>query len=412
MATALPSIDIGISGQMIGSMGKAAPDSARYIVIVINRSIPMSSTTGLNSADSLKAAKQKDRQIQSELMAVSDRVRNNHPSLVKHQNAVGMGIFLTSILGMVLNGWLYFEGIMPVWMVIVLSAFWTSLLHELEHDLIHYMYFRKTPFWHHVMMAGVYLARPLTQNPWVRRHTHLHHHKVSGTETDLEERGITNGESWGIRRLLMVGDNMLAFYLRIPKYFIEPRRLLKEGKVNHKDLKNLRLIAAASFTPLGTTLYLIWHLFVLFHLANGIAWTLDAQIAWPQWLLAQQDWVTGLVVVLIAPNVLRTFCLHFISSNMHYYGDNRSGIIHEQCQVMNPWYLLPLQAFCFNFGSTHAIHHFVVRDPFYIRHLATKESHEVLRKHGIRFNDMGTFSRANRMHTKEHYAGINEAANA
>lgn len=25
-----------------------------------------------------------------------------------------------------------------------------------------------------------------------------------------------------------------------------------------------------------------------------------------------------------------------------------SGIIHEQCQVMNTWYLLPLQAFCFN----------------------------------------------------------------
>ena len=86
----------------------------------------MSSTTGLNSADSLKAAKQKDRQIQSELMVVSDRVRNSHPSLVKHQNAVGMGIFLTSILGMVLNGWLYFEGIMPVWMVIVLSL---SLIH-------------------------------------------------------------------------------------------------------------------------------------------------------------------------------------------------------------------------------------------------------------------------------------------
>jgi hypothetical protein len=38
--------------------------------------------------------------------------------------------------------------------------------------------------------------------------------------------------------------------------------------------------------------------------------------------LTQNPWVIGLVVVLIAPNVLRTFCLHFIASNMHYYGDH------------------------------------------------------------------------------------------
>jgi hypothetical protein len=39
----------------------------------------------------------------------------------------------------------------------------------------------------------------------------------------------------------------------------------------------------------------------------------------------------------------------------------------QQTQVLNPWWMLPFQLFCFNFGSTHAIHHFVVRDPFYIR---------------------------------------------
>ena len=173
----------------------------------------MTDTTDKNS-ERFQALRAKDRQIQKELMQVSDKVRARHPLLVKHQNAVGMGIFLVSIAGMVLNGVLWLEGIMPAWLVIVLSAFWTSLLHELEHDLIHYMYFRKQPVWHHLMMAGVYLARPLTQNPWIRRYLHLHHHKVSGTETDLEERGITNGEKWDWKRFLMVGDNMLAFYLR------------------------------------------------------------------------------------------------------------------------------------------------------------------------------------------------------
>jgi hypothetical protein len=80
---------------------------------------------------------------------------------------------------------------------------------------------------------------------------------------------------------------------------------------------------------------------------------------------------------------------------------------------MNKWYLLPLQLFCFNFGNTHAIHHFVVRDAFYIRHLGADESLEVLRRHGIRFNDMGTFKRANRMRTVEENAQLSEGtANA
>ena len=77
--------------------------------------------------------------------------------------------------------------------------------------------------------------------------------------------------------------------------------------------------------------------------------------------------VDFLTVVLIGPNVLRSFCLHFVSSNMHYYGDVEDGNFMQQTQVLNPWWMLPLQLFCFNFGSTHAIHHFVVRDPFYIR---------------------------------------------
>jgi hypothetical protein len=359
----------------------------------------MTATTDKNN-ERFQALRAKDREIQRDLMAVSDQVRARHPWLIKHQDGIGMAIFLISLAGMALNGWLWLEGLMPAWVVIVLSAFWTSLLHELEHDLIHYMYFRKQPFWHHLMMAGVYLARPLTQNPWVRRHVHLHHHKVSGTETDLEERGITNGEKWDWKRFLMVGDNMLAFYLRAGKYFVVPKKLMKQGKINRNDLKNLRIIGALSFNPIGYIAYTLWHGFVLFHLANAVAWMLGTHIAWPEWLLAQEAWVTATVVILIAPNVLRTFCLHFISSNMHYYGDNTPGIIHEQCQVMDKWYLLPLHLFCFKFGSTHAIHHFVVRDPFYIRHLGEKESHEVLRRHGIRFNDMGTFRRANRMNER------------
>ena len=86
---------------------------------------------------------------------------------------------------------------------------------------------------------------------------------------------------------------------------------------------------------------------------------------------------------------------------MHYYGDNKPGFIVEQCQVMNVWWLAPLQLFCFNFGTTHAIHHFVVRDPFYIRQMTASKALPILKANGVRFNDMGTFKRANRMHTQK-----------
>lgn len=60
-----------------------------------------------------------------------------------------------------------------------------------------------------------------------------------------------------------------------------------------------------------------------------------------------------------------------------------------------------MQAFCFNFGSSHGIHHFVVKEPFYIRQLTVPVAHEVMREMGVRFNDFGTFERANRFVREE-----------
>jgi hypothetical protein len=81
---------------------------------------------------------------------------------------------------------------------------------------------------------------------------------------------------------------------------------------------------------------------------------------------------------------------------MHYCGDVESGNVMQQTQVLNPWWMWPLQAFCFNFGSTHGIHHFVVKEPFYIRQMTAPVAHKVMAEMGVRFNDFGTFGRANR----------------
>jgi hypothetical protein len=43
----------------------------------------------------------------------------------------------------------------------------------------------------------------------------------------------------------------------------------------------------------------------------------------------------------------------------------------------------------------------VVREPFYIRQLTVPVAHKVMREMGVRFNDFGTFGRANRFAGEE-----------
>lgn len=235
------------------------------------------------------------------------------------------------------------------------------------------------------MMGLVWLARPSTINPWIRRHLHLNHHKVSGTETDMEERAITNGEPWGVARLLMVGDNVMSAFIR----------MLRAKTWGHK-LKILKR-SLLVYAPLALLHWGAWYVFLGFHAANGIASLMGVPIAWSANTLQVMQVIDIAAVVIIGPNVLRTFCLHFVSSNMHYYGDVELGNVIQQTQVLNPWWMWPLQAFCFNFGSTHGIHHFVVKEPFYIRQMTAKVAHKVMADMGVRFNDFGTFSRANRL---------------
>ena len=326
--------------------------------------------------------------IREQVMAHGNALRQRYP-ILQHQDALGAGILAFALLGMLGSAALYIGGYLAWWACLLLNAFFASLTHELEHDLIHSMYFRKRPLPHNLMLALVWLARPSTINPWVRRHLHLNHHKVSGSEADTEERAITNGEPWGIARLLMVGDNMMSSLIR----------WLRAKNPEHRRLILTRTLKV--YAPLGLLNWATWYLFLGFHLLDWASAALGAPIAWSAGTLNLMEVVNVAVVVLVGPNVLRTFCLHFVSSNMHYYGDVEPGNVIQQTQVLNPWWLWPLQAFCFNFGSSHAIHHFVVKEPFYIRQLTVPFAHRVMREMGVRFNDFGTFARANRWQAQE-----------
>ncbi len=326
---------------------------------------------------------ERNAEIKRVVTAAGVALRERHPWL-RHQNAIGMAVLIVALGGMAGSAYAHLHWGWSAWLVIPLIAFFASLTHELEHDLIHWMYFKRRPWAHHLMLALCWLARPSTINPWVRRGLHFEHHKVSGSAQDREERGITNGERWGVARFLMLADAGFSVWWRI--------RRVDDGKVRRK----LWLRAPAIYFPLGWIHWGLWYLFLIVQVVSAGAMLSGTSIEWSATQQSLLSVLNAVVVVWIAPNVLRSFCLHFVSSNMHYHGDVVPGDVIQQTQVLNPWWLWPLQLFCFNFGSTHAIHHFVVKEPFYIRQWTAPIAHRVMRQMGVRFNDYGSFARANR----------------
>ncbi len=335
------------------------------------------------------------RSIYKEIQAISKDFKAKYP-LFEHQDGIGLGILLASNVMIVLAVFGYLSGYVNMWITLLWIAFWASILHEIEHDLIHYLYFKKNPFWHNFMMLGVWIFRPMTVSPWYRRYLHLHHHKYSGTDSDLEERGVTNGEKWGLFRAFIMPDQILSFALRARKMYPEIRKMEKEGKFTQEEVKNLWRIAYSGFLPVGIPLYLMWYGFVLGYIVLGIAAMFGLNLPFSTEISHFLAFSQPFVVLLIAPNLLRHFCLHFITSNLHYYGDIEKGNILQQTQIFNAWWTFPFQLFCFNFGTTHAIHHFFVQETFYIRQFTAKQAVEVLKRYGVRENDLGTFKRANR----------------
>lgn len=339
----------------------------------------------------------RSQRIRQGILEAGNALRARYPWLEKHQNTIGMTIFWVSIVGILGSAWAYYSDFIAWYIAIPIAAFWMSLLHELEHDLIHMMYFRKNKRWNDFMLAGVWLFRPSTISPWVRRRLHLHHHKVSGTETDLEERGITNGEKWGIRRLLMTGDNLLSIYLRPFTTYKMTKGFVKAVAKTREEAREIAIENILGYFPLGAINYTLWHGFIVLH---AVLWTLTLlhiDITLSPSLQSISHMLTFYAVTIAAPNALRTFCLHFVSSNMHYYGDVEKGNIIQQCQIWTTPWAIPVHLFCFNFAGTHSFHHFVVRDPFYIRQWIAPSLYPLMRENGIRFNDFGTFKRANRL---------------
>lgn len=292
-------------------------------------------------------------------------------SILRHQDALGAYAVFASVAGFIGSASLYAFDVLPGWAVTVLCGFFASILHEVEHDLIHDLYFRNKRWMQNTLYWLIWILRPNTISPWARKPIHLLHHRVSGTEPDIEERLITNGMPFGLRRLLALLDGALNVALRA------------------REINRIPGMKRISLRKAGRPMV---------HLFYGVILAEIALMASGQAGLLRSVF-DFLIVVWVLPNVLRQFCLVFISSSMHYFGGVDS--VFRQTQVLNPWFLAPLQVFCFHFGATHGIHHFVVNQPFYLREMVRRRAHAVFRKTGVHFNDLGTFGRANR------YATIN-----
>ena len=335
--------------------------------------------------------------IRREIAASYRELKEDYP-ILKKQNTIGLLIFTFAVVVSLFMGYLWYINVIPAWVLILVNAFVFGVLHELEHDLIHFMYFKNNKFVHNFMLAWIWILRPLTLNPWFRRTLHFHHHRFSGTLHDVEERGVTNGEKWSLKRLLFTPDLVLGNLFRVKVLFSDIKSEVDKGNLKLETANKLKLYGIFGLIPLTILSHVILYFFSIDLVLDFLATKFNTNFVFPEVIKSTLNWLNPFIYIVLLPNLLRQFCLHFITSNLHYFGDVEKGNVIEQTQILNVWWTYPFQVFCFFFGWTHAIHHFVVNETFYVRHITRKRAHKIMKENGVRFNDLGTFKRANRFH--------------
>lgn len=290
-----------------------------------------------------------------------------------------MSCFLGSLAAMVGIAALYLQGMLAWWLAVPLMALPLSILHELEHDLIHDLYFKGRAWLQHLMFFVIWFCK-LSLNPWYRREIHLKHHRESGQITDIEERLIGLGLPFGWLRIF-VAIHPLGGLLLFPR--------IKREVPDFQPLR-LALLSAPTYAVVNT----LWEVFFGYVRVRS-GWTVPFD---PAYLLPASGWpwVRDLAVLLVLPNMLRQSCLVFMSSSSHYYGDIPTRDVFFQNQILSNWMLFPFQLFCFNFGATHIIHHYVINQPFYMRQMVSYAALAEMSRQGTRVNDLHALVRANR----------------
>lgn len=311
-----------------------------------------------------EASRARSRRVRAAILAEDARLRAAWPLLrAEWQSAVAAALWAACLLTMALLGAGYARGMLPAWAVIPCAALAASLLHELEHDLIHGQYFRGRPM-SDVMLAGIWAAK-LSLNPWTRRGWHLNHHRRSGQVDDVEERMIGLGvRSFAARAVISVLPWVGVLLVRRVTAEAAAASGGRAPRIRHRG-------------ALCSLERLVEHVDTLFLLAPALA---AAAVAAGVGGAAARAFLVAWAV----PNVLRHFCLVTMSSLSHYYEDIAPGDVSQQNQILRHWALTPLQLFCANFGAEHVIHHYVVHQPFWMRHFVRHRAWQVLEAKCVR----------------------------
>ena len=134
------------------------------------------------------------RQVRAAIRAADDDLIQRWP-LLGRNDAMAVLFFSLAWGGAaaICVGW--WMGQVATWAAIVGLAFTVSILHEMEHDLIHDLYLHR-PLVRTPVLLSIWLAKG-SLDPWTRGSMHLWHHIVSGQDEDIEERLIGLGLPWG-----------------------------------------------------------------------------------------------------------------------------------------------------------------------------------------------------------------------
>jgi len=307
-------------------------------------------------------------------------LRQTYPFL-KHQDLIGAIIFTGSLSLVALFSYLYLIGYLSVLLTIILIALPISFLHELEHDIIHNLYFKQYRWLQNIMFFFIWIAK-LHGSPWYRRQLHLKHHLLSGQVNDAEERLIGLGLTPNYKRM--------AVSLHPFGGLLVSTEISRDAKYLNETTMKLKNAPTALIFLFLTRTYLTYQ--ILFLIYSYFNYDINTIYGMNKFYPI----IHALTICICLPNLLRQGCLVLMSNSCHYYGDIPLNTVYYQNQILDSWFVLPFQLFCCNFGATHIIHHYVVSQPFYIRHFTGRSIKDMMVKLGIRNNDFGILWRNNR----------------
>lgn len=299
---------------------------------------------------------------------------------LKRDLATGVGLWAASLASMALCTWLYVHGTLSAPTLVIANALAMSVLHELEHDIIHSLWARGYPRVQDLLFAGIMLGK-LGSSPWQRKTIHLEHHKYSGQPTgDSEERLIGLGLPPGLKRMA------------VTMHPLGPTLVMRDVS---RDIPGLDLRAQNKGAAPTTIVFIVGTklgmLYGAYHLCGAPL---------PAWLPAHW-WpaVCTFNLAMCIPYIVRQGGLQLMSNTSHYYMDVPPGgdglLKQNQIISMSNIVAWPSQLLSFLFGATHVVHHLVPGQNFLTRTLVYFSVRPRIVALGVRQDDLGSVARSN-----------------